>query len=55
MEDQVMNTKLTLNLEKVVIKADKISPLVESMTGVIPDEKVDVKSEYTDYLMKKYA
>ena len=80
-----MNTKLTLNLEKVVIyeakyyarinkmslsklienyllaitkatsKADGISPLVESLTDVISDEKTDFKSDYIDYLLKKHA
>jgi len=42
-------------LTKATSAADNISPLVESLTGIIPDEKLDVKSDYTDYLIKKYA
>lgn len=34
----------------------KISPLVESLTGVIPkDEGKDFKKEYYEYLNKKYS
>ena len=80
-----MNTKLTLNLDRVIIeeakfyarenkmslsklienylkaltktssKTGKISPLVESLTGVIPDEQIDVNKTYVDYLTKKYS
>ncbi len=80
-----MNTKLTLNLDKVVIeqaknyakdngvslskliehyldsltkksdKSSKISPLVESLTGVIPSGNYDDKKDYQDYLSEKYA
>ena len=31
----------------------KISPLVESLTGIIPDE-VNEREEYRDYLNRKY-
>ena len=80
-----MNTKLTLNIDKVIIaeakyyakknemslsklienylnaltnsstKTRKISPLVESLTGVIPDEQIDVKIDYQEFLTKKYS
>jgi hypothetical protein len=33
----------------------KISPLVESLTGVINLDKNDYKKEYSDYLSKKYS
>ncbi|MBA0884872.1 DUF6364 family protein [Flavobacterium undicola] len=36
-------------------KKTKISPLVESLTGVISLEDTDYKKEYTDYLSKKYS
>lgn len=78
-----MNTKLTLNIDKEVIKKAKIyaknnhvslselvenyldylgkksekrnvNPLVESLTGVIPNEEHDDKQEYKTYLYKKY-
>ena len=32
----------------------KISPLVESLTGVIELEKTDNKKDYTDFLSQKY-
>jgi hypothetical protein len=35
--------------------ADEISPLVASLTGVIPNDSVNEKKEYTDYLTKKYS
>jgi hypothetical protein len=35
--------------------SDKISPLVASLTGVIPNDSVNEKKEYTDYLTKKYS
>ncbi|MFA9195690.1 DUF6364 family protein [Flavobacterium sp. FBOR7N2.3] len=36
-------------------KKTKISPLVESLTGVISLEDTDYKKEYADYLSKKYS
>ncbi len=80
-----MNTKLTLNLDKNIIKSAKeyaknrkvslsqlienylnsltkkedkdikVSPLVESLTGVIPNENKDYKTDYYDYLNQKYS
>ncbi len=32
-----------------------VSPLVESLTGVISLENEDYKKEYADYLSKKYS
>ena len=80
----IMNTKLTLNLDKGVIdqaknyaknnsvslsklienyldsltkrsdKKSQISPLVESLTGVIPSRNYDDKKDYKEYLSEKY-
>jgi hypothetical protein len=80
-----MNTKLTLNVDKDVIKQakiyakehqislsqlienflqslqtknqnqSKISPLVESLTGVISSTDLDDKKNYYDYLNPKYS
>ena len=33
----------------------KISPLVESLTGIIPNDCVDERNDYIDYLTKKYS
>ena len=33
----------------------KVSPLVESLTGVISPERNDYKKEYSDFLAKKYS
>lgn len=35
-------------------KINKVSPLVESLTGVIPDN-VDERKAYRDYITKKYS
>ena len=80
-----MNTKLTLNLDKIIIeqaksyaksnrvslsklienyldsltkrseKKSQISPLVESLTGVIPSGNYDDNKDYKDYLSEKYS
>lgn len=34
---------------------DDVSPLVESLTGVIPGENTNYKKEYQDFLNKKYS
>ncbi|GGP05203.1 hypothetical protein GCM10010992_20470 [Cloacibacterium rupense] len=34
---------------------DDVSPLVESLTGVIPNENTNYKKEYQDFLNKKYS
>jgi len=36
-------------------KKTKISPLVESLTGVISLEDTDYKKEYANFLSKKYS
>ena len=36
------------------VKEIEISPLVESLTGVISSQKTDYKKDYTDYLSEKY-
>jgi hypothetical protein len=35
-------------------KKSKISPLVKSLTGVIPSRDYDDKEDYKDYLSEKY-
>lgn len=44
-----------LSLTKRNTEETKISPLVESLTGVISLENSDYKKEYSDYLSKKYS
>lgn len=36
-------------------KKSKVSPLVESLTGVIPSENLDDRKDYKDYLSQKYS
>jgi len=36
-------------------KGRKVSPLVESLTGVIPSEASDDKKEYREFISKKYS
>ena len=43
------------SLTKTTEKKSDISPLVESLTGVIPSGNYDDKKDYEDYLAKKYA
>lgn len=33
----------------------EVSPLVESLTGVIPTEEQDFNNDYYDYLNQKYS
>ena len=42
------------SLIKSSLKERNICPLVESLTGVIPDEKIDEHIDYQNYLTKKY-
>ena len=44
-----------LSLTKRNTEETKISPLVESLTGVISLKSADYKKEYSDYLSKKYS
>lgn len=43
------------SLTKNENKDIKVSPLVESLTGVIPNENNDYENEYYDYLNQKYS
>lgn len=44
------------SLTKKEEKEIKVSPLVESLTGIIPNEQEnDYKQEYYEYLNKKYS
>ncbi|HRP89382.1 MAG TPA: DUF6364 family protein [Edaphocola sp.] len=63
-KDYAKNHKISLSqlienylnsLTKREDKDFKVSPLVESLTGVIPNEDKDYKKEYYDYLNKKYS
>ena len=45
-------------LQAVTIKKKtkmEISPLVESLTGVIELEKINYRKDYTDFLSQKYS
>lgn len=44
-----------LSLTNKKLKTTKVSPLVESLTGVVSLENADYKKEYSDYLSKKYS
>lgn len=44
-----------LSLTKKNTEKAKVSPLVESLTGVISLESSDYKKEYSEYLSKKYS
>lgn len=58
-EHQVSLSKLIENyldsITKSSIEKSKISPLVESLTGVIPDGNYDDRKDYTDFLSEKYS
>ncbi|MBX7226485.1 MAG: hypothetical protein K1X55_10670 [Chitinophagales bacterium] len=43
------------SLTKRSEKKSKVSPLVESLTGVIPNGDYDDKKDYIDYLSEKYS
>jgi hypothetical protein len=52
----IENYLKSLAHKKEKTKSIIISPLVESLTGVIPSEDVDnYKQEYQNYLIKKYV
>ncbi|MDQ8006751.1 MAG: DUF6364 family protein [Pedobacter sp.] len=57
-ENRVSLSKLIENYLHSLTKKDKekskVTPLVESLTGVIKLEDKDYKEEYIDYLEKKY-
>ena len=43
------------SLTKRSERKSNISPLVESLTGVIPSENYDDRKDYKDYLSEKYS
>lgn len=43
------------SLTKRSERKSKISPLVESLTGVIPSGNYDDRNDYKDYLTEKYS
>jgi len=57
-ENKMSLSKLFENYLNAITKSPstrrKISPLVESLTGVIPNENVDERKDYRDYLTEKY-
>ena len=58
-DNRVSLSKLIENyldsLTKRSEKKSKISPLVESLTGVIPSGNYDDRKDYKDYLSEKYS
>jgi len=58
-EKEISLSKLIENYLNSIITPSltekKISPLVESLTGVIPSNVVDERKDYRDYLEKKYS
>jgi len=42
-------------LTKSSSKNAKISPLIKSLTGIIPDNNIDERKEYRNYLFEKYS
>ena len=58
-DNDISLSKLIENyLQAVAFKKTKgknISPLVESLTGVISLDSLDYKKDYSDYLSKKYS
>jgi len=58
-EKEISLSKLIENylhaLSKSHSSGKKITPLVESLTGIIPDTIVDERKEYRDYVTHKYA
>ena len=58
-ENSVSLSKLIENylnsLTKKQNKEVKVSPLVESLTGIIPNDDEKIKDDYYEYLSKKYS
>jgi len=58
-ENKMSLSKLIENYLNSLIKSSstekKISPLVKSLTGVIPNECIDERKDYRDYLTGKYT
>ncbi len=51
--DMSLSILIETYLNSLTKKAN-ISPLVESLTRVIPDENCDYKKDYNDYLSQKH-
>jgi len=58
LKNSITLSKLIENYLNAITKSSnqtkKIIPLVESLTGVIPNENIDERETYGDYLTKKY-
>ncbi|SFL17628.1 DUF6364 family protein [Proteiniphilum acetatigenes] len=59
-ENNVSLSKLIENYLNSLTQKDnkqskKVSPLVESLTGVIPSEELNERKSYRDYLAEKYT
>lgn len=59
-ENNVSLSKLIKNYlnsltNKRDIESKKVTPLVESLTGVIPSLQDDVRDDYRNYLYEKYS
>ena len=52
---KLIESYLNSLIQKTDRKSKKISPLVESLTGVIPSGQVDERKSYRDYLTEKYT
>ena len=56
-ENEISLSKLIENYLYSIINSSstekKISPLVESLTGVIPNDTIDERKGYRDYLIEK--
>jgi hypothetical protein len=58
-DNRVSLSKLIENylnsLTSKIEKERKVSPLVESLTGVIPNNLIDDKKDYRDFIAEKYS
>ncbi|MFY8132958.1 MAG: DUF6364 family protein [Bacteroidia bacterium] len=58
-DNRVSLSKLIENylnsLTSKIEKERKVSPLVESLTGVIPTNLIDDKKDYRDFIAEKYS
>lgn len=58
-ENNISLSRMVENYLQAITERDhkeiKISPLVESLTGVIQLDENDYRKDYTDFLSKKYS
>lgn len=58
-ENNISLSRMVENYLQAITERDnkeiKISPLVESLTGVIQFDENDYRKDYTDFLSKKYS